>query len=244
MLTLQQIRDVVFEKKMSGYKMSEVDDFIDACAETVRELMVERDELNRKLELLAEKLLEYKNQEDSIHTTLLGAQRSAEAIVREANHKAELILRDARIKAENIEETAAAAITAQQEELRRLEQEVSNFRKRLMTIYRQHIELISELPAVEEPVAEEAPVEDVSSGAPTAEEPARQPVFEEVSVEEALADTEIPAEEAPAEEAPAEAAPEAPAEEAPAAEGTARRRRARFSDLKFGEDYDISSDEE
>ena len=56
MLTLQQIRDVVFEKKMSGYKMSEVDDFIDACAETVQELTAERDELNRKLELLKQSM--------------------------------------------------------------------------------------------------------------------------------------------------------------------------------------------
>ena len=240
MLTLQQIRDVVFEKKMSGYKMSEVDDFIDACAETVQELTAERDELNRKLELLAERLLEYKNQEDSIHTTLLGAQRSADAIVREANHKAELILRDARIKAENIEEAAEAAIVAQQEELRRLEREVSNFRKRMMTIYRQHIELISELPVVEEP-----PVEDISSGVPAEEAPAVEEIpAEQVPFEEAaepLAAEETAEEPAVVEEAFAEeepAAEEAPAEEAP------RRRKTRFSDLRFGEDYDISSEEE
>ena len=239
MLTLQQIRDVVFEKKMSGYKMSEVDDFIDACAETVRELMQQRDELNRKLELLAEKLLEYKNQEDSIHTTLLGAQRSADAIVREANHKAELILRDARIKAENIEEAAQAAIVAQQEELRRLEQEVSNFRKRMLTIYRQHIELITELPVVEE-----APVEDISSGTPAVEEPATP--AEEADPEEIPAAVEEPAAEMPAEEAPQEETPadEVAGETAPASEEGGRRRRVRFSDLKFGEDYDISSDEE
>ena len=240
MLTLQQIRDVVFEKKMSGYKMSEVDDFIDACAETVQELTAERDELNRKLELLAERQLEYKNQEDSIHTTLLGAQRSADAIVREANHKAELILRDARIKAENIEEAAEAAIVAQQEELRRLEREVSNFRKRMMTIYRQHIELISELPVVEEP-----PVEDISSGVPAEEAPAVEEIpAEQVPFEEAaepLAAEETAEEPAVVEEASAEeepAAEEAPAEEAP------RRRKTRFSDLRFGEDYDISSEEE
>lgn len=241
MLTLQQIRDVVFEKKMSGYKMSEVDDFIDACAETVQALITERDELNRKLELLAEKLMEYKNQEDSIHTTLLGAQRSADAVLREANHKAELILRDARIKAENIEEAATAAIAAQQEELRRLEQEVSNFRKRMLTIYRQHIELITELPVVEEPV------EEISSGAPVAEEPVavEEPVPEAAPVAEQLSAEEVPAEAPVAEEA---ASAEEPAAEEPAAveEGAepARRRRVRFSDLKFGADYDISSDEE
>ncbi|MGB0954285.1 MAG: translation initiation factor IF-2, partial [Planctomycetota bacterium] len=72
-------------------------------------------------------------------------------------------------------------------------------------------EVVAETPAAEEPVAEEAPVEEVIA----------EPVAEEAPVEEAPAVVaeEVVAEPEVAEEAPAEEAPAAPAaEEAPAAE--------------------------
>ena len=97
MYTPEEIRNIEFTKSLGGYRTSEVDPFIDKCADTVEALMQEKAELTKKLEVLADKLVEYRNEEDSIRTALLSAQRLGDTVVREANHKAGLILEDANI---------------------------------------------------------------------------------------------------------------------------------------------------
>ena len=62
----------------------------------------EREELAQKLDLLAQKVEEYRRDEESIRTTLLNAQKLADASVREAKHKSEVIIKDATIKGEKI----------------------------------------------------------------------------------------------------------------------------------------------
>ena len=71
MLTPEEIRNIAFTKGIGGYKTNEVDLFIDQCADTVETLLSEKAELNKKLEILADKLVEYRNDEDSIRTALL-----------------------------------------------------------------------------------------------------------------------------------------------------------------------------
>ena len=110
MLTPNDIRNVLFTKIMGGYKTSEVNEFIDECADTVEALIKEKtaavealnrekQDLQKKLEVLADKLVEYRNDEDNIRTALLSAQRLGDATLREANHKASLIMDDAKISA-------------------------------------------------------------------------------------------------------------------------------------------------
>ena len=121
MLTPEEIRNIAFTKGMGGYKTNEVDLFIDQCADTVETLLSEKAELNKKLEILADKLVEYRNDEDSIRTALLSAQRLGDTVVREANHKAGLIMDDANIKAQKIVENARRSIVKEEEELRRID---------------------------------------------------------------------------------------------------------------------------
>ena len=138
MYTPQEIRSIEFTKSLGGYKTSEVDEFIDRCADTVEALLNEKNELSKKLQVLADKLVEYRNDEDSIRTALLSAQRLGDTVVREANHKAGLILDDANIKAQKIEETAKRKIVDEERELERVKKEVSLFKNRMMSIYREH----------------------------------------------------------------------------------------------------------
>ena len=155
MYTPQEIRSIEFTQSLGGYKTSEVDEFIDRCADTVEALLNEKNELSKKLQVLADKLVEYRNDEDSIRTALLSAQRLGDTVVREANHKAGLILDDANIKAQKIEETAKRKIVDEERELERVKKEVSLFKNRMMSIYREHLSLIGMLP--EDEAASTAP---------------------------------------------------------------------------------------
>lgn len=174
MLTLEQIKNVTFTRSMGGYKMSEVDDFLDQCADTVDSLIKERNASNKKLEVLADKLMEYRNDEDSIRSALVNAQRLGDTIVREANQKAALAQEDAAIKAEKLVEDARAKakeainsvaddIRAQQEELARAKHEVALFKEQMLALYKEHLSLLGMLP--EEPADESKPAEKQATDA-------------------------------------------------------------------------------
>lgn len=159
MMTLDNIRNIEFSRGR-GYRADEVDDFIDGCVETVESLTRENEELTQKMKVLAEKITEYRNDEDNIRSALLSAQRAGETILRDANARAEQLLKDAEEKARTIRDDAKAAIAGENEELARIQREVSAFKTRMMALYKEHLSLLNVLP-------DEAPA--VSQPAPAAE---------------------------------------------------------------------------
>ncbi len=193
MVSAQNIQDVRFSSAMSGYKKAEVDAFLDQCAATIEELNNTIEENTRKMQVLAETIVEYRNQEDSIRSAVLGAQRlsetvveeatvKAQAIVAEAEGKAQTIIAEAEEKASHVADEAMMKIKAETEELARLKKEVAAFRSRLLATYREHLTLIGVLneddktpvsvsqPIEQEPVApavEEAPVMEIEPVAET-----------------------------------------------------------------------------
>lgn len=142
MISAQNVRDVRFTKTMGGYKTAEVDSFLDECADTIDALNRDIEENTRKMQVLAESIMDYRNQEDSIRTALLSAQRMSETVISEANEKAEAIIAEAQDKANNIEEESKKSIQAELDELARIQKEVAAFRSRLLATYREHLTLI------------------------------------------------------------------------------------------------------
>lgn len=177
MMTLDNIRNIEFSRGR-GYRADEVDDFIDSCVETVEALTQENETLNQKMKVLADKITEYRNDEDNIRSALLSAQRAGETILRDANARAEQILKDAEEKAHTIREDAKTAIAAENEELARVQREVAAFKARMLSLYKEHLALINVLPEDAPPPAVSTPTEaDVvvapdttSEEAPAAEE--------------------------------------------------------------------------
>lgn len=268
MLGANDIREVTFNRGMSGYKAPEVDAFIDQCAGTVAELTNSNKDLERKLEILADKLEEYRKDEDSIRTALLSAQRMGDTVVREANKKAGLILEDAKIKAENMQEAAKRNIKEEEHEYERIRKEVTAFKSHLLSMYREHLALIDILPEEDaeekeqkaeneekapevNEQAEESSVEPATAGSvadePAAAEP-EEPVFE--PVEETASEQAVPEEQSkvvmdiPVLQDDTAETPAASSENLPKDEKAEKSPASRFTNLKFGEDYDISKDED
>ena len=167
MMTLDEIRHVEFTRGR-GYRAEEVDDFIDECVETLEQYRKENEEATQKMKMLADKLAEYRNEEDSIRAALLNAQRAGDTALREAEEKAALIIEEAQTRAKSIEEEAKQRIGEQQQELERVRREVSKFKQQLLNMYKEHLAQINVLPEVEEAVPEVK--EDVVTVAPVAEE--------------------------------------------------------------------------
>lgn len=213
-MTLDAIRNIEFNRGR-GYRADEVDDFIDSCVETVEALQRENQTLNQKLKVLADKLVEYRNEEDNIRSALLSAQRTGEIIIREAKEQAERILKDAEDSARREREDCRGAITDEQKELQRVRQEAAAFREQLLSLYKEHLSLINLLPK-KEALVEDSAEEDGSSAEET-------PVAADTVVE-----------------------PEAVSDQEDTEENDEREMTSvsRFSNLKFGADYDIREDDE
>lgn len=165
MVTAQNVREVRFTKTMGGYKTAEVDSFLDQCADTIEALNKDAEENTRKMQVLAETIVDYRNQEDSIRTALMSAQRMSETVIAEANDKASAIIAEAEEKAATIEEETKKRIQAELDELARIQKEVVAFRSRLLATYREHLTLIGVLAEEEKPEeqASSAPIEEEST---------------------------------------------------------------------------------
>lgn len=203
MLSLNDIINVGFRKSgFSGYRTDDVDAFVDKVRESYDELLKrcsasderaeKAEEQNResgeKLKVLAAKIEEYRAQEDEIKNALLSAQKLSDASVREARHKAEIIVKDAELKGEHIAEDAERKIVDQKKEFERLQKTVSDFRSKLLGLYKEHLTMIDALPSYKPepaPVKQTAPVPQQRQTPPVVpEKPESAPISDESTSED------------------------------------------------------------
>ena len=266
MMTLEEIKNVSFRKaNIGGYRVEDVDDFIDRVEETVNSIAQENRAEKQKVRDLDVKLAECKSKEDSISQVLLNAQRQADSVVREAEQRAEIILQDARNEAQEIVSRAQNEIDGQKEAIETLKREVSQFKARLLGVYREHLTLIDALPGGEEEKAPEEPrvpaqEAKAQQAAPQQKKEAEARPQAEPEADSDAVDLDQLADEILAE---TETVPQEQKQTAP--EQTAERNRqprktvslfdsdyefddvpktSRFESLKFGDDYDLKDDPE
>ncbi|HIZ55089.1 MAG TPA: DivIVA domain-containing protein [Firmicutes bacterium] len=210
-MDLQEIKNKKFEKSAFGYKTDEVEDFLEEVALWAKKQDNENKELEGKLNILVNRIEEYRRDEDTLRDALISAQRIASSIQQEAKNKAEEILRTAEQEKEEIlgsarqesmqiltaakreaeqmheeamrqkEETVIQVKHQAEEEeanLVRIQRLVSEFKSQLISIYKEHLNLINKLPeqekntqAPEEP-KEKADTKPQKESAPAASEQA------------------------------------------------------------------------
>jgi len=190
MITAKDIQKKKFEKVKFGYSPEEVDAFLSQIENDLRLMQQDLDDSNDKIQLLADKVREYKDSEEDLKNALLLAQKQARQVVAEAQEKAAAIEAEARASVDTVKsqalldsETQLKNITAQLEQenasLVATQHQVADFKRALFDMYKQHLALISSLPdaPAEEvveviEVEEEAPAEQAAA---PAEAPAADP---------------------------------------------------------------------
>lgn len=177
MITPNDIANKKFEKAAFGYKPEEVDAFLNDIIVSYKEMYQSKVAAEEKLEVLAEKLEEYRANEDSLKIVLLGAQKLGENIVRDSKAKAEVIVADAENQVKQVFAESESKIIKEKETLATLQKETAEFKKHLLAMYRQHLELISLMPENNEEKADEEAVEE-------------QPEAEEAVIEETIEEAE------------------------------------------------------
>ncbi len=183
MMNAESIRNVDFDIVRRGYNKEDVDDYLRNVAAYVEELTAERDALQGEVEaagetqrsleskmlVLAQKVEEYRGEEDTLKTALINAQRMGETVVHEAKQKADALVREATGTAQLLREQAEEEIARERLTLDKLRTQVTRFKATILNLYKQHIESLS---ALDEPVAQiDEVLETYGNAAQNHEEP-------------------------------------------------------------------------
>ena len=182
-MTVQELQNIKFEKAAFGYKQEEIDDFLAELISEFEELDAEREDLHSKIQILADKVREYRQDEDALKDALLGAQKQghkvvaeaqekADEIIAQAEEKAKILLDEATVQHEAAMEKNRAEIAKEKENLIEAQKQVSEFKKSLFDMYKTHLEMISAMPEIE---LDEEDTSQYSEQTETTEEELPQP---------------------------------------------------------------------
>ena len=220
MLTIDEIKEVSFRRAgKNGYNAADVDEFIDDVTETVEQLIADKNDCIRKMDILASKIEQYREDEETVRNALLTSQKLNDKTIKEAQNKAEYIVRSAEKKSRTILTEAEMATEREKDKFEALHAETAKLRSELIALYKKHLSMVEELPTEE----------DVKK---TRKELDEKYPFE--SVEEI-----IKTEEPDVEEEMVQAAEPAVEEDVKIRPELKRERHDKFDKLKFGDNYDV-----
>lgn len=144
MLTVNDIRDVKFRKtNIGGYKAEDVDNFLDEVQDSYEKLQRENLNLTQKIKILADRVSQYRKDEDSVRDALVGAQKLANSELAKAKAEAANIIEKAQKEADSILKNANSDIKNQKEILVNLKKAVRDFRSDILSRYKEHLKLVN-----------------------------------------------------------------------------------------------------
>ena len=221
MLTIDEIREISFRRAgKNGYNAADVDEFIDDVTATVEQLMAEKNDYLRKMEILAGKIEQYREDEETVRNALITSQKLNDSTLKEAQNKADYIIRSAEKKRRTILTEAEMATEREKDKFEAVHAEVAALRREILELYKKHIALVQELPT-DEDVRQKR--DELDQKYPF------EPIEEEVTYA-AEPEPEVEAQPEPVQEAPAEPAPRPELK---------RERHDKFDKLQFGDNYDV-----
>lgn len=147
MITPKEIEMKEFSRtKVGGYKPEEVDEFLDRILVDYEAVIEERDTLNKRISYLNDKLDKARDDQDKMRSSVVSNQKSYDDMMNSAKKKADKLVSDAQDYAKRLIETAKEEADHQQQVKTQLTAEVESFKARLLSIYENHVKLISTIP--------------------------------------------------------------------------------------------------
>lgn len=141
-LTPLDIHNKEFTQSFRGYDRDEVNEFLDQVMKDYELVIREKNELQRKLEELEEKLGHFTNIEDTLNKSILVAQNTAEELTNNAKKESKLIIKEAEKNADRIINEALDKSRKIRLETEELKNQGKVFRARLRTLVQAQLDMI------------------------------------------------------------------------------------------------------
>lgn len=162
MIAPHELKNKVFSRAVRGYNQQEVDEYFDFLIEKYTEAYKAASELEQKFNKLQAKYSELSNEEESIRSAILKAQKLGEAIVQNAQDEAKSKEDDLQERCDQIVAEAKERVEIEKENILRLRRTAIEFQHKLYDDYVKHVEMIRSMNLDEMPIADTIFNEDAS----------------------------------------------------------------------------------
>ena len=143
-LTPVDIQHKEFKKAIQGYAREEVDQFLDEVIETLEGEIDERTRLEAQVTELSEKVSHFKAMEDSLRSTLVLAQRTADELKASAHKEVDIVKHRAKIEIEDELRSVKQQIAEAKAELQRVSDKTAAAKLDLRNFLTRQLELIDD----------------------------------------------------------------------------------------------------
>ena len=142
MIAPYELKNKTFSRAVRGYNPTEVDEYFDFLIDKYTEVYKNLTELEQKFNAMQSKYDELSNEEESIRSAILKAQKLGEVIVRNAEKDAESKADELKGRCEAIVSEAHEKVLMEKDKLLEMRRIASEFQKKLYEEYLQHVEMI------------------------------------------------------------------------------------------------------
>lgn len=143
-LTVLDIANKEFKVSIRGYNQDEVDEFLDEVMRNYEAVIRENDELRQNTSGMGEKLEQYRQLEQTLQSTLVVAQSTADELKQAARKEAELVVREAEARARELIQKADNQVEQQHAEIERLKRETDQFRARIKSLLESQLTMLGQ----------------------------------------------------------------------------------------------------
>lgn len=146
MLTPLEIENKKFSKQMvNGYNVEEVDEFLDLITVDYERMYKENSEAKEKIEQLTEDIAHYKTIENTLQSTLMMAQTTAEEVKNVARQQAEQIIADAQMSASKEASMLEQEIIVKKKELEDAQKQFDIYKAKMESLLISQLEILKEI---------------------------------------------------------------------------------------------------
>lgn len=147
LLSIEEIKNVSFRRaNFGGYKPEDVDAFIDDVQISYEEMIREKENLLLMIDKLNQKINRFYEEDNSIKSVILSAQKIAEKSLNDAEIKTTDMMNKAAKASEKMINDAKQEVSINAEISEKLKLESANLRNQLEDIYKKHMDIISGIP--------------------------------------------------------------------------------------------------
>ncbi len=144
MLTPLDIQNREFKRSFRGYNEDEIDGFLDQIVKDYEQLYRENVELKETIERISSKLENYQHMENTLHSTLVIAQETAEEVKLNAKKESQLVMKEAEVQAQRMVDEATNKVRRMTGEYEEINKQLQIYRTRMKTLLQAQLEMIAQ----------------------------------------------------------------------------------------------------
>ena len=145
-ITVVDIQHRTFKRALQGYDRTDVDQFLDEIIESLEDEASARAALEAEIADLKERVSHFKEMQDSLQSTLLLAQRTADEVKAAAHKEADLIKQEARLQSEREIGSLSERVDESRREHQRMLDIAEKAKSEIRSLLLSHLALIDRAP--------------------------------------------------------------------------------------------------